>query len=49
MPDVANNFGIKCENLFDFMRQMHFKLSVFLMIIFDEDYLRLPFPFLLTF
>ena len=26
IPDVANNFGIKYENLFYFMRQMKFKL-----------------------
>ncbi|MBR3355085.1 MAG: DUF4411 family protein [Oscillospiraceae bacterium] len=26
IPDVANHFGIKCENLFYFMRQMKFKL-----------------------
>ena len=26
LPDVANHFGVKCENLFYFMRQMKFKL-----------------------
>lgn len=26
LPDVAKNFGVKCENLFYFMRQMNFKL-----------------------
>ena len=26
LPDVANHFGVKCENLFYFMRQMRFKL-----------------------
>lgn len=26
LPDVANHFGVKCENLFYFMRQMNFKL-----------------------
>lgn len=26
LPDVANHFGVKCENLFYFMRQMEFKL-----------------------
>lgn len=26
IPDVANHFGIKCEKLFYFMRQMNFKL-----------------------
>ena len=26
IPDVASHFGIKCENLFYFMRQMKFKL-----------------------
>lgn len=26
LPDVAKNFGVKCKNLFYFMRQMNFKL-----------------------
>lgn len=26
IPDVANHFGIKCERLFYFMRQMNFTL-----------------------
>jgi len=26
LPDVAKHFGVKCENLFYFMRQMNFKL-----------------------
>ena len=26
IPDVANHFGVKCENLFYFMRKMEFKL-----------------------
>lgn len=26
IPDVANHFGIKCISLFDFMREMKFKL-----------------------
>ena len=26
LPDVANHFGVRCENLFYFMRQMKFKL-----------------------
>ena len=26
LPDVANYFGVKCERLFYFMREMNFKL-----------------------
>ena len=26
IPDVANNFGVECISLFDFMRKMNFKL-----------------------
>ena len=27
IPDVAKHFGVRCENLFYFMRQMGFKLK----------------------